>query len=269
MMEEKMDHTAENELPLFNDEPVENTVPEPVPAEPVTAAEENAPQAVAPAPEPAAAEPDAPAEPAPVEAEPAPAVAPAVSDAAGGKCKVPVGLRPTSAFGNFLRQVREANGISLDDLARTTRIKRGYLEAVEQENYKDLPAVAYTLAYINTLADYYGVDAGGKEILTSEVRKHLEYEAPEENKAIIGREVSEENQILLRRILFAGAGLIVLLAILITLAVLFFSSGSHAACEEDPGVVQGGAPAGLDEAHLVELQPAPVLQKHVLPVPKR
>ena len=250
MMEEKMDHTAENELPLFNDEPVENTVPEPIPAEPVTAAE-----------------PDAPAEPAPEEAEPAPVVVPAVSDAAGGKCKVPVGLRPTSAFGNFLRQVREANGISLDDLARTTRIKRGYLEAVEQENYKDLPAVAYTLAYINTLADYYGVDAGGKEILTSEVRKHLEYEAPEENKAIIGREVSEENQILLRRILFAGAGLIVLLAVLITLAVLFFSSGSHAG--DESGRVQGGAPTGLDEAHLVELQPAPVLQKHVLPVPKR
>ena len=36
MMEEKMDHTAENELPLFNDEPVENIVPETVPAEPAT-----------------------------------------------------------------------------------------------------------------------------------------------------------------------------------------------------------------------------------------
>ena len=71
----------------------------------------------------------------------------------------------------------------------------------------------------------------------------------------------------MRRILFAGAGLIVLLAVLITLAVLFFSSGDQAC--EDPGSVQGGAPAGLDEAHLVELQPAPVLQKHVLPVPKR
>lgn len=268
MMEEKMDHTAENELPLFNDEPVENTVPEPVPAAPVTAAEESAPQEAVPAPGPVTAEPDAPAEPAPEEeAASAPAVVPASPDAAGGKCKVPAGLRPTPAFGNFLRQVREANDLSLDDLARTTRIKRGYLEAVEQESYKDLPGVAYTLAYINTLADYYGVDAGGKEILTSEVRKHLEYEAPEENKAIIGREVSEENQILLRRILFAGAGLIVLLAVLITLAVLFFSSGSHAG--DESGSVQGGAPTGLDEAHLVELQPAPVLQKHVLPVPKR
>ena len=268
MMEEKMDHTAENELPLFNDEPVENIVPETVPAEPVTEEEEIVPQESVPAADPVIAEPDDPVESAPVESASAPAV-PAASVPAGGKCKVPAGLRPTPAFGNFLRQLREANGLSLDDLARTTRIKRGYLEAVEQESYKDLPAVAYTLAYINTLADYYGVDAGGKEILTSEVRKHLEYEAPEENKAIIGREVSEENQILLRRILFAGSGLIVLLAVLITLAVLFFSSGSHAACEEEPGVVQGGAPAGLDEAHLVELQPAPVLQKHVLPVPKR
>ena len=94
MMEEKMDHTAENELPLFNDEPVENTVPEPVPAAPVTAAEESAPQEAVPAPGPVTAEPDAPAEPAPEEeAASAPAVVPASPDAAGGKCKVPAGLR--------------------------------------------------------------------------------------------------------------------------------------------------------------------------------
>lgn len=261
MMEEKIEQTSENELPLFSS-PADENMPEAVTD--IAAAESFAVSAEEPMPDPAAEEVSVP-EP---EEETVPAAAPAISGISRPGIQIPHGLRPSPAFGNFFRQVREANGIDLDDLARITRIKRGYLEAVEEESYADLPAVVYALAYINTLADYYGVDAEGKAVLTSEVRKHLEYKAPEENKTVFGYEPSEENQILLRRILFAGAGGIVLLAVLITLAVLFFTSGSEAA-SDGGGTVSGGAPAGPGEAQLVELQPAPVLQTHVLPVSKR
>ena len=209
-MEEKTDYTAESELPLFSGENAEDISAQ--------VQEENV-QASAEFTENVPAETDIPEV---SDAEEIPAAAPVTGSAA---VKVPIGLTPTADFGIFLRRAREANGISLDELSRITRIKKGYLEAVEQENYKELPAVVYALAYINTLADFYGVDAEGKAVLTSEVRKHLAYEAPEENKTVIGYERSEENQILLRRILFAGAGMIVLLTVLITLAVLFFTSG--------------------------------------------
>lgn len=270
-MEENMDRSAENELPLFGNEtedqkkevvttaePVEESVaadirPEETPAE--------APVAAIPA------EAEIPPEPAP-ELKPEPVTAPGSGSVSPAGKIIPPGLQPTPAFGSFLRRVREANGISLDEVSRITRIKKGYLEAVEQENYQDLPAVVYTLAYINVLADFYGVDAEGKAILTSEVRKHLEYEAPEENKTVVGYEPSAENQILLRRILFAGAGVIVLLAVLITLAVLFFTAGGGAASGAE-GSAPAGGPNGPGEAQLVELQPAPALQTHVLPVPKR
>ena len=251
MMEEKKDQAAENELPLFDSRSDEDT-PQPEPAAPVV---QDAPAAPA--------EEFCP-EVAPVET---PVETPVSAGSRSSGAKIPPGLRPGASFGSFLRQAREFNGLTLDDLARITRIKRGYLEAVEQENYQDLPAVVYALAYINTLADYYGVDAEGKALLTSEVRKHLEYEAPEENKTVVGYEPSAENQILLRRILMAGAGMIVLLAVLITLAVLFFTSGGSEAPAGSAGTVSGGAPAGPGEGHLVELQPAPVLQTHVLPVP--
>ncbi len=264
-MEEKVDCPAENELPLFSGEDAENIV-ETVPENPEPVQVAVPATAVVPEETPVAEMGSVPEQPV-VEETPVPVQEFAVSSASGNGTKIPPGVVPSPAFGSFLRRVREANGISLDELARTTRIKRGYLDAVEQENYKELPAVVYALAYINTLADYYGVDAEGKAVLTSEVRKHLEYEAPEENKTVVGYEPSEDNPILLRRIMFAGAGLIVLLAVLITLAVLYFTSGGSSGGDSDP--VQGGAPAGLDEAQLVEMQPAPSLKTHVLPVPKR
>ena len=251
-MEEKTDYTAESELPLFSGENAED-ISEQV--------QDGNDQASAELSENIQVEKET-TEVSDAEERPA-----SVSVSGSAGVKIPIGLTPTAEFGIFLRRAREANGISLDELSHITRIKKGYLEAVEQENYKELPAVVYALAYINTLADFYGVDAEGKAVLTSEVRKHLAYEAPEENKTVVGYERSEENQILLRRILFAGAGMIVLLAVLITLAVLFFTSGGSES--GDAGQVQGGAPAGLDEAQLVEIQPAPALQTHVLPVPKR
>ena len=129
-----------------------------------------------------------------------------------------------------------------------------------------MPAVVYALAYIKVLANYYGVDEEGLAVLTSEVRTHLECEVPEVNKTVVGYEISDENRVLLRRILYVGAGGVFVLAVAVTLAVLFFTAGRG----ESPGpAVRGGAAAGPDEDRLVELQPKPVLKSHILPVPKR
>ncbi len=302
-MEEKNERPAADELPLFED--TEKAVPpeekDPATAEvrevsstpasePATAEVREVPAATTPGPVPpeirevpaaAAPEPvppeirEVPSTPAPPpQTVSAPAAAPKPdkppktppSPGTPRRCLVPAGLQPTPEFGKFLRQVREANGISLDDLARQTRIKRSYLDAVERESYSEMPAVVYALAYIKVLANYYGVDEEGLAVLTSEVRTHLECEVPEVNKTVVGYEISDENRVLLRRILYVGAGGVFVLAVAVTLAVLFFTAGRG----EAPGpAVRGGAAAGPDEDRLVELQPKPVLKSHILPVPKR
>ena len=276
-MEEKTERPAADELPLFEntEEAGSQTGPVPAPAEvrevPATPAQATAEATTAPA-----EVREVPAAPAPAQAEattaPAAASKPAKppktppSPGTPHRCLVPAGLQPTPEFGKFLRQVREANGISLDDLSRQTRIKRSYLDAVERESYSELPAVVYALAYIKVLANYYGVDEEGLAVLTSEVRTHLECEVPEVNKTVVGYEISDENRVLLRRILCVGAGGVFVLAVAITLAILFFTAGRG----DSPGPsVGGGAPAGPDEDRLVELQPKPVLKSHILPVPKR
>ena len=62
-------------------------------------------------------------------------------------------------LGETLRQARLDKGVSLADAARETRIRRGYLEALEAEDPSALPPAVYTRGFLRTYADYLGLDA--------------------------------------------------------------------------------------------------------------
>lgn len=57
-----------------------------------------------------------------------------------------------------LRRHRERNGISLDDIARDTRIKRELLAALEQNDLSDWPRGLYARAWIRAYASAIGFD---------------------------------------------------------------------------------------------------------------
>lgn len=60
--------------------------------------------------------------------------------------------------GRFLRGVRELRGLSLDEIARTTRISLRYLEALEENGYDRLPAGTFVRGYVKTLARLLQLD---------------------------------------------------------------------------------------------------------------
>jgi cytoskeleton protein RodZ len=62
-------------------------------------------------------------------------------------------------LGETLRQARLDKGVSLADAARDTRIRRGYLEALESEDDASLPAPVYTRGFLRTYAEYLGLNA--------------------------------------------------------------------------------------------------------------
>jgi cytoskeleton protein RodZ len=62
-------------------------------------------------------------------------------------------------LGETLRQARLDKGVSLADAARETRIRRGYLEALEAEDPAALPPAVYTRGFLRTYADYLGLNA--------------------------------------------------------------------------------------------------------------
>ncbi|WP_281887538.1 RodZ domain-containing protein [Paenibacillus sp. YYML68] len=63
-------------------------------------------------------------------------------------------------LGLLLRKARMEKKISLDDLQETTKIRKRYLEAIEEGNFKVLPGNFYVRAFIKSYAEAVGLDPG-------------------------------------------------------------------------------------------------------------
>jgi cytoskeleton protein RodZ len=66
---------------------------------------------------------------------------------------------PPSRAGADLKAARERLGLSLQDMARTLRIRLAYLEALEDGRIAELPGTAYALAFVRSYANALGLDA--------------------------------------------------------------------------------------------------------------
>lgn len=63
-----------------------------------------------------------------------------------------------SDLGQLLRKARLEQKISLEDLQETTKIRKRYLEAIEEGNYKVLPGNFYVRAFIKSYSEAVGLD---------------------------------------------------------------------------------------------------------------
>jgi cytoskeletal protein RodZ len=63
-----------------------------------------------------------------------------------------------SELGQLLRNARLEKGISLEDMQETTKIRKRYLEAIEEGNYKILPGNFYVRAFIKSYSESVGLD---------------------------------------------------------------------------------------------------------------
>ncbi|WJH33308.1 helix-turn-helix domain-containing protein [Paenibacillus sp. CC-CFT747] len=61
-------------------------------------------------------------------------------------------------LGQQLKKARLDKGISMEDLQETTKIRKRYLEAIEEGNFKDLPGNFYVRAFIKSYAEAVGLD---------------------------------------------------------------------------------------------------------------
>jgi cytoskeleton protein RodZ len=56
--------------------------------------------------------------------------------------------------GEYLKSVREARGLQLDQASRVTRISKSYLVAIEQGEFEKLPNAAYIKGFLRLYASY-------------------------------------------------------------------------------------------------------------------
>jgi len=63
------------------------------------------------------------------------------------------------SFGENLRREREMRGVTLEEIAESTRISTRLLRALEQEQFSELPGGVFTRSFIRHYADYLGLDS--------------------------------------------------------------------------------------------------------------
>src|SRR5215831_564291 len=62
------------------------------------------------------------------------------------------------SFGERMRREREQRGITLDDVALTTKIRAGLLKALEDEKFEQLPGGIFNKGFVRAYARHLGID---------------------------------------------------------------------------------------------------------------
>jgi len=87
----------------------------------------------------------------------------------------PKRLAGIEGFGEKLRQARRFKNLKLEEISKKINISAKYLNALEEENFENLPSGLYRKSFLKEYANYLGLDY-------SELGKQLD-EAPENNSS--------------------------------------------------------------------------------------
>jgi len=89
-------------------------------------------------------------------------------------------------IGNFLKERREAKGISLIEVEKDLKIRKKYLQALEDGNLSIIPGKAYIVGYLRNYSKYLGIE---EEDIDNIIQT---YKNVEKEKSIL-QDVKEEN----------------------------------------------------------------------------
>jgi cytoskeleton protein RodZ len=64
----------------------------------------------------------------------------------------------TKTIGEILREERQLHHLSIEDLAKRTRIRKEYLDALENNQFETLPAAVFVKGYIKMYGQLFGFD---------------------------------------------------------------------------------------------------------------
>ena len=62
--------------------------------------------------------------------------------------------------GAFLGRIRRERNVELIDISNRAKISTGYLRAIEEEKFEDLPAAVFTRGFVTEFARFLKIDAG-------------------------------------------------------------------------------------------------------------
>lgn len=105
-------------------------------------------------------------------------------------------------IGEILRKTREAKGISLEEVSEATKIRRKYLEAIEQEEFQSLPGEVYARGFVTAYLKYLDIKERPDvvEIMQQKPKiqpqepAHVEDEKEKERQTRVSRKAAQEHK---------------------------------------------------------------------------
>lgn len=79
--------------------------------------------------------------------------------------------------GDILREARESRGMSLEEIAKSTRVPMRHLENIENGDYTDLPAPTYSTGFVKAYARAVGLN---QETVGQAFRDEIQYRTTQE-----------------------------------------------------------------------------------------
>ncbi|HVG37835.1 MAG TPA: helix-turn-helix transcriptional regulator [Pyrinomonadaceae bacterium] len=111
---------------------------------------------------------------------------PSISDQTSEGRTAATSSTAASSLGEQLRRAREARGVRLREISEQTRISIRYLEAIEADDYKQLPGGIFNRSFVKAYARHVGLNE--KEALDAYNRIAREHgESPDEGPPIAQR----------------------------------------------------------------------------------
>ena len=146
-------------------------------------------------------------------------------------------------IGSALRAAREFRGLNLQDVADATRIRQGYIEALEDLRLDELPSRPFTIGYVKSYAKLLGLDGDAAVA-------RFKLDVPDDSeplRAPVGVRHERDPRL----------GLILALGVLIVAAIVLWNVAQRAIAKDAPPalVAQEQASAAVSSRAAVPVDP--------------
>jgi cytoskeletal protein RodZ len=164
-------------------------------------------------------------------------------------------------FGTFLRQAREHRGVSLQDLAESTKISARVLESLERNDPSKLPGGIFSRAFVRAYAREVGLDpdVAVASFVTAFPDESGADEMPATTRAVEVEIFEQRRRVV--RVLVRLLGVALLVAIVAFLYYSRFAPGAPAAgpaASQTPQGAASSAPPSLPTYQAPAARPAPL-----------
>lgn len=119
------------------------------------------------------------------------------------------------SLGQYLKRERERRGISLREVAKNTRIREPFLQALEEDRYDLLPSPTIVKGFLTAYGKYVGLDLKPLLLRYQDLLKAKPSEASDILSAQRGKE---------KRIRYGYAGAILVAALLLVALIIVYSN---------------------------------------------